>query len=83
MCSRLAGEPVELQNGDILEFGCMDGKKRDCRGTPEPPQRPHEERSLSPGICKDDNDLIKPGRITMKPTTEQHLAVSFGGWLWD
>ena len=27
------------------------------------------------GICKDDNDLIKPGRITMKPTTEQHLVL--------
>ena len=26
------------------------------------------------GICKDDNDTIKPGRITMKPTTEQNLA---------
>ena len=35
--------------------------------------------SPSPGICKDDNDLIKPGRITMKPTTEQHLAVSLRG----
>ena len=33
---RLAGEPVQLQNGDILEFGCMDGKKKDCKRTPEP-----------------------------------------------
>ncbi|CAE6912127.1 pyk1 [Symbiodinium sp. CCMP2592] len=27
------------------------------------------------GICKDDNDLIKPGRITMIPTTEQNALV--------
>ncbi|CAE7515488.1 pyk1, partial [Symbiodinium necroappetens] len=43
----LAGEPVELKNGDILEFG----------------------------ISKDDNDNIRPGRITMKPTTEQTALV--------
>jgi len=39
----LAGDPIQLVEGEILEFG----------------------------ICKDDNDLIRPGRITMKPTTEQ------------
>ncbi|CAJ1402074.1 unnamed protein product [Effrenium voratum] len=43
----LAGDPVELKNGDVLEFG----------------------------ICKDDADTIKPGRITMKPTTEQNALV--------
>eukprot|EP00434_Breviolum_minutum_P041700 symbB.v1.2.037099.t1/scaffold5387.1/size27681/1 len=43
----LAGEPIPLKDGDILEFG----------------------------ICKDDNDLIKPGRITMKPTIEQNALV--------
>ncbi|CAJ1402076.1 unnamed protein product [Effrenium voratum] len=43
----LAGEPVPLQNGDILEFG----------------------------ICVDDNDNIRPGRITMKPTLEQNALV--------
>ncbi|CAE7272066.1 pyk1 [Symbiodinium natans] len=43
----LAGDPIELKNGDVLEFG----------------------------ICKDDNDLIKPGRITMKPTVEQNALV--------
>ena len=25
--------------------------------------------------CQDDNDLIKPGRITMKPTIEQNALV--------
>merc|ERR1719277_993869 len=39
----LAGDPVELKNGSIVEFG----------------------------ICKDANDLIKPGRITMNSTIEQ------------
>lgn len=29
----------------------------------------------SPGICKDDTDLIRPGRITMKPTLEQNALV--------
>ncbi|CAK8985691.1 unnamed protein product [Durusdinium trenchii] len=43
----LAADPVELKNGDILEFG----------------------------ICKDDSDLIRPGRITMKPTVEQNALV--------
>lgn len=28
-----------------------------------------------PGICKDDQDLIRPGRITMKPTIEQNALV--------
>mmetsp|Transcript_20638 Transcript_20638/g.47329 ORF Transcript_20638/g.47329 Transcript_20638/m.47329 type:complete len:1250 (-) Transcript_20638:104-3853(-) len=45
--AELAGDPVPLVAGDILEFG----------------------------ICKDDNDNIKPGRITMKPTTEQNALV--------
>merc|ERR1719356_69628 len=27
------------------------------------------------GICKDDNDFIRPGRITMKPTLEQNALV--------
>merc|ERR1719420_2608630 len=27
------------------------------------------------GICKDDKDLIRPGRITMKPTLEQNALV--------
>ena len=31
--------------------------------------------SLQRGICKDDNDLIRPGRITMKPTLEQNALV--------
>jgi len=43
----LAGDPVLLNNGDIVEFG----------------------------IAKDDNDNIKPGRITMKPTLEQNALV--------
>jgi len=43
----LAGEPVQLCNGDVLEFG----------------------------ISKDDNDDIRPGRITMKPTIEQNALV--------
>jgi len=46
--AELAGEPVKLVEGDILEFG----------------------------ICKDDNDNIRPGRITMKSTTEQDALVS-------
>ena len=44
----LAGDPIELVNGDILEFG----------------------------ISKDDNDNIRPGRITMKPTTEQNALIA-------
>ena len=47
----LAGDPIPLKDGDVLEFG----------------------------ICKDDNDLIKPGRITMKPTTEQNALVKACG----
>jgi len=43
----LAGDPVDLVNGDILEFG----------------------------ICKDDGDTIRPGRITMKPTLEQTALI--------
>eukprot|EP00913_Durusdinium_trenchii_P028811 g27016.t1 len=43
----LAGDPVELKNGEIVEFG----------------------------ISVDDNDNIRPGRITMKPTTEQNALV--------
>jgi len=46
--AELAGEPVKLAAGDILEFG----------------------------ICKDDNDNIRPGRITMKSTIEQDALVS-------
>jgi len=45
--AELEGDPVPLNNGDILEFG----------------------------ICKDDNDNIKPGRITMKATKEQLALV--------
>eukprot|EP00438_Fugacium_kawagutii_P004644 Skav211953 [mRNA] locus=scaffold1559:102067:107964:- [translate_table: standard] len=44
----LAGDPIELKNGDILEFG----------------------------ICTDDNDNIRPGRITMKPTLEQKALIA-------
>ena len=29
----------------------------------------------TPGISKDDQDLIRPGRITMKPTIEQNALV--------
>ena len=29
----------------------------------------------APGISKDDQDLIRPGRITMKPTIEQNALV--------
>jgi len=43
----LAADPIELKNGDIVEFG----------------------------ISVDDNDNIRPGRITMKPTTEQNALV--------
>jgi pyruvate kinase len=43
----LAGDPVPLVEGDVLEFG----------------------------ICKDDSDTIRPGRITMKPTIEQNALV--------
>merc|ERR1719464_1905403 len=45
--AELEGDPVPLNNGDILEFG----------------------------ICKDDKDNIKPGRITMKETLEQTALV--------
>ena len=31
--------------------------------------------SHGPATSQDDNDLIKPGRITMKPTTEQLALV--------
>ena len=31
--------------------------------------------NFPPGICKDDTDLIRPGRITMKPTLEQNALV--------
>ena len=44
----LAGDPIELVNGEILEFG----------------------------ISKDDNDNIRPGRITMKPTLEQNALIA-------
>ena len=44
----LAGDPIELVNGEVLEFG----------------------------ISKDDNDNIRPGRITMKPTTEQNALIA-------
>eukprot|EP00435_Cladocopium_sp_Y103_P027805 s734_g6.t2 len=44
----LAADPIELKNGDILEFG----------------------------ICKDDNDNIREGRITMKPTIEQKALIA-------
>eukprot|EP00429_Kryptoperidinium_foliaceum_P019914 CAMPEP_0176043332 /NCGR_PEP_ID=MMETSP0120_2-20121206/21503_1 /TAXON_ID=160619 /ORGANISM="Kryptoperidinium foliaceum, Strain CCMP 1326" /LENGTH=313 /DNA_ID=CAMNT_0017376739 /DNA_START=63 /DNA_END=1000 /DNA_ORIENTATION=- len=43
----LAGEPVPLIEGEILEFG----------------------------ICKTDDDHIRPGRITMKSTIEQRALV--------
>jgi len=43
----LAGDPIPLVNGEILEFG----------------------------ISVNDDDNIKPGRITMKPTTEQNALV--------
>eukprot|EP00933_Yihiella_yeosuensis_P063387 TRINITY_DN6651_c0_g1_i1.p1 TRINITY_DN6651_c0_g1~~TRINITY_DN6651_c0_g1_i1.p1 ORF type:complete len:1386 (-),score=440.32 TRINITY_DN6651_c0_g1_i1:263-4108(-) len=43
----LEGDPIELNNGDILEFA----------------------------IGKDDNDKIRPGRITMKATVEQNALV--------
>eukprot|EP00927_Polykrikos_kofoidii_P058213 TRINITY_DN525_c0_g1_i2.p1 TRINITY_DN525_c0_g1~~TRINITY_DN525_c0_g1_i2.p1 ORF type:complete len:1274 (+),score=311.01 TRINITY_DN525_c0_g1_i2:526-3822(+) len=45
--AELAGDPVPLVEGEIVEFG----------------------------ICKDDNDHIKPGRITMKSTTEQNALM--------
>ena len=44
----LAGDPIQLNNGDVLEFG----------------------------ISKDDNDNIREGRITMKPTTEQNALIA-------
>merc|ERR1719329_172372 len=46
--AELAGDPVPLNNGDILEFG----------------------------ICRDDKDDIRPGRITMKPTAEQNALIA-------
>merc|ERR1719210_2762667 len=43
----LAGDPIPLVEGDVLEFG----------------------------ICKDDQDDIRPGRITMKATAEQNALL--------
>merc|ERR1740129_1974987 len=34
-----------------------------------------EGEVLEFGICKDDSDVIKPGRITMKPTVEQKALI--------
>jgi len=45
--AELGGDPVPLNNGDILEFG----------------------------ICRDDKDDIRPGRITMKSTVEQNALM--------
>merc|ERR550532_581498 len=45
--AELAGDPVPLKEGDVLEFG----------------------------ICKDDNDHIRLGRITMKSTVEQRALM--------
>jgi pyruvate kinase len=45
--AELAGDPVPLNNGEVVEFG----------------------------ICASEEDAIRPGRITMKPTTEQKALV--------
>ena len=45
--AELAGDPVQLVEGDVLEFG----------------------------ICRDDADHIRPGRITMKSTVEQYALM--------
>merc|ERR1719277_1578283 len=45
--AELAGDPVPLNNGEVVEFG----------------------------ICASEEDAIRPGRITMKPTSEQKALV--------
>ena len=45
--AELAGDPVPLIEGDIVEFA----------------------------LCVNDNDHIRPGRITMKPTLEQRALL--------
>ena len=100
---------MQLNNGDILEFGTL-AKNRLVLGQlatlMKIQQTPHEiwvvtcgcpdqNRSTvdaltgklwaraatcppwnsAPGISKDDQDLIRPGRITMKPTIEQNALV--------
>ncbi|CAK9098235.1 unnamed protein product [Durusdinium trenchii] len=66
--SKMLGRRVEV-------LGDLQGPKfrvGELEGEPVPLK---EGEVVEFGICKDDNDLIKPGRITMKPTTEQLALV--------
>jgi len=81
-CSHRRGGDFERVYPLIRKTAAEMGKKVECLGDLQGPKFRVAELEGEPvplvngeifefGICKDDNDNIRPGRITMKPTKEQ------------
>jgi len=85
-CSHRRGGDFERVYPLIRKAAKELGKKVECLGDLQGPKFRVAEIEKDPvpliegeivefGICKDDNDFIRPGRITMKPTLEQNALV--------
>jgi len=85
-CSHRRGGDFERVYPLIRKYAAEMGKKVECLGDLQGPKFRVGELAGDPvmltngeifefGICKDDSDTIRPGRITMKPTIEQNALV--------
>ncbi|CAE8583953.1 unnamed protein product [Polarella glacialis] len=85
-CSHRRGGDFERVYPLIRKYARMLGKRVECLGDLQGPKFRVGELSGDPvplvigevlefGICKEDSDTIRPGRITMKPTIEQKALV--------
>jgi len=85
-CSHRRGGDFERVYPLIRKYARTLGRRVECLGDLQGPKFRVGEvdgeyislvdgEVLEFGICKDDNDIIKPGRITMKPTTEQNALI--------
>jgi len=85
-CSHRRGGDFERVYPIIRKYAAELGKNIQCLGDLQGPKFRVAELAGDPvpladgeifefGICKDDNDHIRPGRITMKPTLEQNALV--------
>merc|ERR1719443_1267298 len=86
-CSHRRGGDFERVYPLIRKYAKEMGKKVECLGDLQGPKfrvgevdgesiQLVEGEILEFGICKDDSDLIRPGRITMKSTVEQRALLS-------
>merc|ERR1719361_2096282 len=85
-CSHRRGGDFERVYPLIRKYSAELGRKCEVLGDLQGPKFRVAELAGDPvplvegdvfefGICKDDNDHIRPGRITMKSTTEQRALV--------